>query len=105
MYKRQNEGTVRHAVELYDLNADPDATQSLVKAEPERTRRMRERLVQWLSKAPEGGVLVGDGVTGEEAKGDMAALGYAASDASMLSGALIDPGCTCPECLPFHAGD
>jgi len=78
-----------HQVELYDLRVDPECEHDLVDQEPERTVRMRERLVRWLSEAKDLD-LRGEGVQTRQGNEQLAQLGYA--DAQPVEeGAWYDP--------------
>jgi arylsulfatase A-like enzyme len=93
---------VAHSIELYDRERDPDCADNVVAAHPEEARELRSRLVHWLADLPEEGLLTGESSEDAGARADIAALGYATDAPSQLEGALIDPSCTCPECLRYR---
>jgi arylsulfatase A-like enzyme len=68
-----------HEVELYDLARDPGCDHNLVDEQPERARRMRALLVQWLQEAQPLG-LIADKSNDPELLRGLAQLGYAMDD-------------------------
>ena len=90
----------KHALELYDLEADPACSTNLAERESERARLLRARLVEWLLAAPSEGLGTQMNLT-PELEEQLAALGYATGPDS-TGEALIDPDCACANCEPWR---
>ena len=90
----------KHALELYDLEADPACSTNLVERESERAGLLRARLVEWLLAAPSEGLGTQMNLT-PELEEQLAALGYATGPDS-TGEALIDPDCACANCEPWR---
>ncbi len=94
----------RHAVELYDLRADPEALVDLVDKEKDRARDLREDLVAWLrQREPLRWGLRNS--RGSAMAATLQALGYAGTEAApeQHSDAALFPGsCDCAECLRWQ---
>ena len=94
----------RHAVELYDLAADPEAVHDAAEREPARAMRMRGSLVDWL-QARES---LGWGLRNTRSsamKATLQALGYAGTETApeQRSDAVLFPkDCGCEECLRWQ---
>jgi arylsulfatase len=69
----------KHEVELYDLSGDPHCERNLVDEKPERARRMRALLVEWLQDARPLG-LRGEASDNPELLASLARLGYVVDD-------------------------
>jgi hypothetical protein len=69
----------KHEVELYDLSGDPRCERNLVDEKPERARRMRALLVEWLQDARPLG-LSGEASDNPELLASLARLGYVVDD-------------------------
>lgn len=95
-----HEPSVVHGLELYHLVTDPRCLDDRAATEPERARRMRAALVNWLSSA-EGTGLAGEATRDEHTLAGLRALGYA-TDATDVSRAWIDPNCDCPSCNAYR---
>lgn len=92
----------RHALELYDLERDPECRVDTSAARPERAAELRARLVSWLragearswSRTPVGSVEVLENLT---------ALGYARGAESAEGGTVLFPdACDCAECARYE---
>ena len=90
----------KHALELYDLEADPACSTNLAERESERARLLRARLVEWLLAAPSEGLGTQMNLT-PELEEQLAALGYATGQGT-TGEALIDPDCSCANCQPWR---
>lgn len=88
----------RHQTELYDLDSDRWGIVNVADEHEDVARRMRAALVTWLATPPTGGRLAGEESTSASAAADVAALGYAADEASAIDDELIDPDCDCAAC-------
>ncbi len=81
-----------HEVELYDIRKDPGCLHDLVDERPEEARRMRARLVEWLSEVP-------DRDWGEERQDDqafldaLAQLGYVEPEAEVSADLWVPDDC------------
>lgn len=95
-------GQPEHSMELYNLSEDPDAVVNVGTEHPEVISKLRRGLVRWLTSADPSASLAGGAPTGAAATADVAALGYATSEASTIGGSLFDPDCECPRCAPFR---
>jgi arylsulfatase A-like enzyme len=90
----------RHSVELYDLQADPEALVDLAGHEVERARDLRGDLVDWLSRR-EALRWGRRNSRGSAMAATLQALGYAGTEAAPEHGsdaALIARDCDCVEC-------
>ena len=90
-----------HTVELYDLEDDPKCERDLAVLEHEQAKRMRARLIEWLSSAVDSG-WAAEGPDTEETRALLAQLGYAAGGAGVDAMDLFDPECECERCAPFR---
>jgi arylsulfatase A-like enzyme len=91
----------RHAVELYDVRADPECAQELSASRPEVAAELRAGLVHWLrsSRAQSWRAIPAGSV---EILANLAALGYAQGlDPSDPDGALFPAQCACEHCARF----
>lgn len=91
----------KHAVELYDLEADPKCEHDLAKVEPEQTKRMRALLVEWLGSAVDSG-WAAEGPDTAETRALLDQLGYASGGEGVSATNLYDPECDCANCAAFR---
>lgn len=93
--------TEEHAVSLFFVPDDPECLHDRAPDEPERTRRMRAALIDWLVKPRMDGwnetPLTQTGSMVDE----LAQLGYATAPDDTGDGAWFDPECTCERCKAF----
>tara|TARA_R110002126_G_scaffold16625_4_gene66320 strand:+ start:5704 stop:7917 length:2214 start_codon:yes stop_codon:yes gene_type:complete len=84
----------RHQFELFDLKADPEAATDVSEANPERSKELRAKIVEWLGDArpKDWG---GSELSGAALEAELAGMGYSGADDAPES---YDPACTCTEC-------
>jgi len=92
----------RHAVELYDLDADPDCQHDVQRERESVARELRALLVGWLASGGARGWLASR--TDDEAVlEELAQLGYLyGEDAAEADGELLDPDCACERCARWR---
>src|SRR5690606_25142763 len=81
-----------HQVELFDLGSDPRCERDLVEREPERARRMRAALIDWLAAARPLD-WAEEGRADAEILAGLARLGYAGEAEGGAGPAEIDADC------------
>jgi arylsulfatase A-like enzyme len=94
--------TREHEVTLFRVEDDPQCKNDLSQSEPERTRRMRAALVEWLTRPhslnwSEANVAQ-DGAMVEQ----LAQLGYATATEDSGDELWFDPECSCSRCAAFR---
>ncbi|MCP3920192.1 MAG: sulfatase [bacterium] len=94
--------SVLHAASLYDLDADPELARDLSAEEPDRTRRLRGMLIEWLGAARDEAWAAQGSVSKEVVAEKLAALGYSVGDGAPRSNVWYDPECACAECASFE---
>lgn len=94
---------VKHQVELYDLGRDPTCNQDLVDAEPERARKLRALLLEWLAAARDEGLSRSSAHQDTEMLEQLAALGYATDEPEAPRGkGWYEPDPDDPWCSRFE---
>ncbi len=94
--------SVKHAVELYNLENDPDCEVDLLDEELARAHTMRAELVHWLVSAEDLGWR-GERRTDAATLRDLEALGYVAGAAEAPPELVFyELGCTCEPCRRFE---
>ena len=92
----------RHAVELYDVELDPDCLDDLARVRPEVTSSLRARIVEWLTDAPAERWAASPSGINMGTLAQLAELGYAAGDGQAADSALFDVDCACSECAAYR---
>jgi arylsulfatase A-like enzyme len=80
-----------HSVELYDRVADPRCLTDLVEQEPERTRKLRQGLVEWLQRAHTQGE--GRALEDDDTAALLTELGYAGMTELEAGGLWVPDDC------------
>lgn len=91
----------RHAVELYDLRADPECSRELSLSRRDDARALRSELVRWLA-GWRGERFAGSKRTDAQSLKQLAELGYGSAPAANdASEPLIDAACSCERCAAW----
>ena len=82
----------QYEVELYDIEDDIECRNNLVDDEPERAKRLRQMLIDWLLEArPDGWATATGGVQDKAAMDALAEMGYTTDGAEPSGNSWFDP--------------
>ena len=95
------DGREEHQVELYDLRAQGEPGRDVSDAHPDRARKLRDLLVQWLRDGDERGLSANTDVTPLEAE-RLRELGYVTAEDVQSSADWIDEDCPCERCAEYR---